>query len=61
MESADGRGDCLPSWPLPDGGLIGKDRARAYVAWIREHAPPYPREARQMLHVRYPGASVEPG
>jgi hypothetical protein len=35
------------------------DRARAYIAWIREHAPPVIAEAEAMLGERYPGAETK--
>jgi hypothetical protein len=51
--------DPLPDWPTPAGEPIGGDRARAYIAGIRQHASPSLREARQMIHARYPGAPLE--
>jgi hypothetical protein len=49
----------LPDWPPPDGEAIGEERARAYVAWIREHAPPLLKEAREMIRARYPGVQAD--
>ena len=51
----------------PEAGRIGRrmvsrsarHRARAYIAWIREHAPPHLKEARQMIRTRYPGVSTD--
>lgn len=48
----------LPNWPPPAGEPIGIDRAREYIAWIREHAPPVIAEAERMLAARYPGAET---
>lgn len=30
----------LPNGPLPDDEVIGIERARQYIAWIRDHAGP---------------------
>lgn len=43
----------LPDWPPPDGEAIGEERARAYIAWIRDHAPPLLTEGRRMLQERW--------
>jgi hypothetical protein len=51
--------DRLPCWPPPAGEPIKEDRARAYAAWIREHVPPCLKQARQLIHTRYPGSPVE--
>jgi hypothetical protein len=48
----------LPNWPPPDGKEIGVERARQYVAWIREHAPQVLEEAELLLQERYPGAEI---
>ena len=48
----------LSNWPPPDGEKIGVERARAYVAWIRDHAGPVLEGAERMLHERYPGAEL---
>ena len=48
----------LPNWPPPDGEEIGIERAREYIAWIREHAGPVLEEAERMLHERYPGTEI---
>lgn len=50
--------DVLPSWPPPAGELIGEERARAYIAWIRDHAGPLLEEGRRMMRARYPTASI---
>lgn len=50
--------DTLPDWPPPDGEPIGPDRARAYIAWIKQHAPPLLQEGRRMIHERYPSAYI---
>jgi hypothetical protein len=51
MNAADPR---LPNWPPPDDEPIGMGRARQYIAWIREHAPPLIAEAEAMLAEPYP-------
>ncbi len=43
----------LPDWPPPDRFAIGEERARAYIAWIRDHAPPLLAEGRRMLQERW--------
>ncbi len=48
----------LPDWPPPNDEKFGVERARAYVAWIREHAGPVLEEAERMLRERYPGAEL---
>jgi hypothetical protein len=48
-----------PRLAPPAGEPIGEERARAYVAWVREHAPTYLRDVRQLIHAKYSGASVE--
>jgi hypothetical protein len=48
----------LPNWPPPADEPIGMDRARQYIAWIREHVPPVLAEAEAMLAERYPGAET---
>ena len=48
----------LPDWPPEPGEKIGVERARAYIAWIRVHAPPALEEARAMLRDRYPDAAT---
>ena len=49
----------LPNWPPPDGEAIGIDRAREYIAWIRQHAGPVLEEAEQMIRERYPDTTIE--
>jgi hypothetical protein len=44
----------LPDWPPPDGEPIGEERARASIAWLREHAGSCLKEACRMIHARYP-------
>lgn len=56
----------LPNWPPPDGEVIGEERAREYIAWIREHAPPLVAEGRRVLQQRFEisetcTSSVPPG
>jgi hypothetical protein len=51
--------DPLPDWPTPASEPIGEDRARAYIAGIRDHVAPCLKEAPQLLHARYPDAMVE--
>lgn len=51
--------DRLPDWPPPPDAPIGEERARAYIAWIRDHVQPRLAEARRMILERYPGATVE--
>jgi hypothetical protein len=36
----------------------GIDRARQYIAWIKQHAGPVLEEAERMLNDRYPGAEI---
>ena len=48
----------LPNWPPPADEPIGHDRAREYIAWIREHAGPVLAEAERMLGERYPNAET---
>jgi hypothetical protein len=45
----------LPNWPPPDGEPIGEARARAYIAWIRDQAPPLVAYGRHCIQERYPG------
>lgn len=49
----------LPDWPPPPDEPIGLERARAYFAWIRRHAPPVLEEARRMITERYPHAVTD--
>lgn len=51
--------DHLPDWPPPPEEPIGRERARAYIAWIRQHVHPVLREARELLKARYPEAMTE--
>jgi hypothetical protein len=44
----------LPDWPPPPDEPIGIDRARAYIAWIRQHVRPLLDEAERLLRARYP-------
>jgi hypothetical protein len=48
----------LPDWPPPTDEPIGEAHARSYIAWLREHAPPLLKEARQLIQARYPGVVV---
>lgn len=47
-----------PQWPPPDDELIGTERARLYIAWIREHAGPVLAQAEAMIEARYPGSQT---
>lgn len=47
------KGERLPGWPPPSGEIIGEERARMYIAWIREHAPPLVAEGRSILCERF--------
>ena len=44
----------LPDWP-PEGEPIGTERARAYVLWIKLHAP-LAATAEAMLREQHPGS-----
>jgi hypothetical protein len=45
--------DALPDWRPPADEPIGVERARAYVAWVREHVGPLIADARRQLNERY--------
>jgi hypothetical protein len=49
----------LPNWPPPPDEPIGEERARQYIAWIRDQAPPLVAEGRRMLQERYPGKATQ--
>lgn len=49
---------CCPQWPPPPDEPIGTERARLYVAWIRDHAGPVLAEAESMIEARYPGSET---
>jgi hypothetical protein len=46
----------LPDWPPPADEPIGEERARTYIAWIREHAGPLVADARKQITDQYPHA-----
>lgn len=50
--------DRLPDWPPPPDAPIGEDRARAYIAWIRDRVRPLLEEGRRMIRERYPSAYI---
>lgn len=50
--------ECLPNWPPAAGEVIGEERARAYVAWIREHVAPLLKEGERILRVRFGNTGV---
>jgi hypothetical protein len=50
--------DVLPDWPPPPDETIGIERARAYIAWIRDHAGPLVAHGRQVITDRYPGVDI---
>lgn len=43
----------LPNWPPASGDHIGEERAREYIAWIRQHAQPLVEEGRRILCERF--------
>lgn len=51
--------DVLPDWPPLPGEPIGEERARAYITWIRQHAPPLIAEGRRMIQAQYPTAVTD--
>src|SRR5690606_2019303 len=50
--------ETLLDWPPPAGEPIGEDRARAYIAWIRDRVRPLLEEGRRMIQERYPSAYI---
>ncbi len=50
--------DTLPDWPPPNDEPIGEDRARAYIARIRDRVKPLLEEGRRMMKARYPSAYI---
>lgn len=50
--------ESLPNWPPPDGEVIGVERAREYVAWIREHVNPLLKEGERVLRDRFGDTGV---
>ncbi len=49
---------CPAWWPLPDGELIGEERARVLVTWLREVCPPAVEMARARLLDAHPTSPV---
>ena len=50
--------ETLPNWPPLPNEPIGEDRARAYIAWIRNRVRPLLDEGRRMMKERYPAAYI---
>lgn len=50
--------EIMPDWPPADGEVIGEERARDHVAWIREHVPPLLKEGERVLRDRFGDTGV---
>lgn len=48
-----------PAWVPPVGEVLGEERARLLVAWLREHARPAVDDAVQTIRARFPSAEVQ--